>query len=114
MDIPSPAQAVYWLGFTSIPGRVLFPIVYLLGLACFVWIVWKRLAPMLRAERDFRFDRPLERLGMVLRYWFGQWRHPRYRLAGTIHILIFAGFLILFVRAFALLLMGISNALVMP
>ena len=110
MDFPSPAQASFWL----IPGRELFAAIYLLGIVCFAWIVWKRLTPLLRAERDFRFDRPLARLGMVFRYWFGQWRHPRYRLAGTIHILIFAGFLILFVRAFALLLMGISDVVVMP
>ena len=31
---------------------------------------------------------------MVLKYWFGQWRHPRYLTSGVIHILIFAGFLI--------------------
>jgi Fe-S oxidoreductase len=65
--------------------------------------------PLLRAQRDFRLDRPLARLGKVLRFWLGQWRHPRYRFAGTIHILIFAGFLILASRAFAVLAMGVSD-----
>jgi Fe-S oxidoreductase len=65
--------------------------------------------PLLRAQRDFRFDRPLARIGRVLRFWLAQWRHPRYRFAGAIHILIFAGFLLLASRAFAVLAMGISD-----
>jgi Fe-S oxidoreductase len=49
------------------------------------------------------------RLARVVQYWFAQWRHPRYRFAGALHILIFAGFLILASRAFALLGLGISD-----
>ena len=56
--LQSPAQATYWL----ISGQVLFLILNLLGLACFSYIVAKRLTPLLRGERDFRFDRPLVRL----------------------------------------------------
>ena len=55
--IPSAAQATYG----SIPGPVLFSIIALVGLACFAYIVAKRLTPLLRAERDNRFDRPLLR-----------------------------------------------------
>ena len=51
----SPAEATYWF----ISGRVLFSIITLLGVACFAYIVARRLTPMLRAERDIRFDRPL-------------------------------------------------------
>jgi Fe-S oxidoreductase len=101
---PSPDHAMYF----GIQGRVLFLVLYILGMACFGWIVARRLIPIIRAKPDVRFDRPWLRLGMVFRYWFGQWRHPRYRVAGTIHILIFAGFLILAYRAVALLLAGIS------
>ena len=36
--IHSPAQAIYWL----IPGRVLFSIIPLAGLACFLYIVAQR------------------------------------------------------------------------
>ena len=74
----------------------------------------KRLVPLLRAERDFRFDRPLARLGRVLKFWLGQWKHPRYRTAGTIHIFIFAGFLLLAIRAFSVLILGVSENFVMP
>ena len=73
--IASPAEATYWL----IPGRILFLALHLLGVACFAWIVAKRLAPLRRGQRDFRFDRPWARLGRVVQYWLGQWRHPRYR-----------------------------------
>jgi Fe-S oxidoreductase len=67
------------------------------------------MSPLLRGERDFRFDRPLTRMGMLLRFWLGQWRHPRYMTAGLIHILIFAGFIILVSRAFSLLILGVSD-----
>ena len=114
MNLPSPAHATYWLGFEPVPGQLLFMTLYLVALACFAWIVWKRITPLLHAQNDPRFDRPWARCKMLLQYWFGQWRHPRYRLAGMIHVLIFAGFLILFVRAFALLLMGISDRFTVP
>jgi len=110
MDFPSPAQATYWL----IQGRILFEALYVLGIVCFTWIVAKRLAPLVRGQRDFRSDRPWVRLGRVMQYWLGQWKHPRYRAAGTIHILLFAGFLVLALRAFALLILGISADFVMP
>ena len=35
------------------------------------------------------------RLGRVFKYWLGQWKHPRYRAAGILHIFIFAGFIVL-------------------
>ncbi|HLJ85390.1 MAG TPA: (Fe-S)-binding protein, partial [Candidatus Angelobacter sp.] len=108
--IQSPAQAAYWL----IQGRLLFLALYLLGISSFVYIVARRLRPLLRAEQDLRFDRPFTRLGRVGKYWLGQWRHPRYRLAGTLHILIFAGFIVLATRAFSVLLLGLDDGFVMP
>jgi len=104
-SIDSIAGAWFWL----IRGRDLFLFLHLLGLVCFAYVAARRLAPLLRAERDFRFDRPLARLGRLLQFWLAQCRHPRYRFAGTIHILIFAGFLILASRAFAVLAMGVSD-----
>jgi Fe-S oxidoreductase len=73
-----------------------------------------RLVPLLRGERDFRFDHPVERLGRVLKFWLGQWKQPRYRVAGTIHIFIFAGFIVLAMRAFTVLIVGVSETFVMP
>ena len=104
------AQAAYWLN----PARDLFLITHVVGLACFSYIVAKRLTPLLGGERDFRFDRPWSRIERILKYWFGQWKHPRYRTAGIIHIFIFAGFLTLAIRAFALLILGFNENLVIP
>jgi hypothetical protein len=107
-EIDSIAKATFWL----IRGRDLFLFLHLLGLACFVYIAARRLAPLLRAQCDLRFDRPLARLGRVLQFWLAQWRHPRYRFAGALHILIFAGFLMLASHAFALLAAGVSDRFV--
>jgi Fe-S oxidoreductase len=96
------------------PGRTFFLLIHILGIACFSYIVAKRLVPLLRAERDLRFDHPLERLGRVLKFWLGQWKQPRYRVAGTIHIFIFAGFIVLAMRAFTVLIVGVSENFVMP
>jgi Fe-S oxidoreductase len=101
--VGSIAQTTYWL----IPGWILFLVLHLAGIACFAYIVAKRLEPLLRARPDFRFDRPLARLGKVLKFWLGQWRHPRYKTAGILHILIFAGFIILFSRAMSVLWLGV-------
>jgi Fe-S oxidoreductase len=104
------AQATY--GF--IPGRTLFWILHLVGVACFSYIVAKRMAPLVRGQRDFRFDRPWLRFRKVLQFWLGQWRHPRYRTAGIMHVLIFAGFILLVTRAFSLLIFGVSESFVPP
>jgi Fe-S oxidoreductase len=105
-----PAQIADWL----VPGRALFLTIHVVGVACFAHIVARRLVPLVRAQRDFRFDRPLTRLGRVLKFWLGQWKHPRYKFAGTFHILIFAGFLLLAARAFSVLIVGVSENFVMP
>jgi Fe-S oxidoreductase len=106
----SPAQFAEWL----VPGRSLFLTIHALGVACFIYIVAKRLVPLLRAENDPRFDQPLARLQRVFKFWLGQWKHPRYKLAGTLHILIFAGFILLAARAFTTLIVGVSENFVMP
>ncbi len=106
----SAAQLTSWL----VSGRTLFLTIHLLGLAGFSYIVAKRLTPLFRAERDFRFDQPWVRLGKVLKYWLGQRKHPRYRAAGILHIFIFAGFIVLALRAFTVLIVGVSQNFVMP
>ena len=104
------AQLTSWL----VPGQTLFLTIHLLGVVGFFYIVAKRLVPLFRAERDFRFDQPWLRLGRVLKYWLGQWKQPRYRVAGILHIFIFAGFIVLAIRAFSVLIVGVSENFVMP
>jgi Fe-S oxidoreductase len=108
--IQSVEQVASWL----VAGRTLFLAIHLLGIAGFAYIVARRLVPLFRAERDFRFDRRLTRLGKFFKFWLGQWKHPRYRTAGTLHIFVFAGFILLAMRAFTVLIVGVSPDFVMP
>ena len=108
--LQSPAQWTWW----GVPGWALFSVITLLGTLGFAYIVKRRLAPLLAAAPDPRFDHPGQRLGHVLQFWLAQWRHPRYPLAGVLHILVFAGFLILAARAFTLLILGIDDGFAMP
>jgi len=108
--LQSPAQATYWF----IQGYVLFAILKVLGLGAFAYIVGKRLVPLMRGARDVRFDRPVARLGRVLQFWLAQWKHPRYWFAGIVHILVFAGFLVLFTRAVTVIINGVADGFVMP
>jgi Fe-S oxidoreductase len=103
-------QLVSWLS----QGIVLFWLGHVLGVLCFAYIVARRMVPLMRAERDLRFDHPLGRFNNVLKYWFGQWKHPRYKAAGILHILIFAGFVVLALRAFTVLIVGVSYNFVIP
>jgi Fe-S oxidoreductase len=108
--IDSPAQATYLV----VQGRVLFSIIPLLGIACFAYIMAKRVAPLLRSAPDFRFDQISIRLTRSLKFWLAQWKQPRYLLAGALHIIVFAGFLVLSVRSISLVVLGISGQFVMP
>jgi Fe-S oxidoreductase len=110
MDSQSLVQLTSWL----VQGRALFLLIHIVGVAAFAYIVARRMIPLLRAQHDPRFDRPLARLRQVFKYWLGQWKHPRYRTAGVMHILIFAGFILLAVRAFTVLIVGVSYDFVMP
>jgi len=107
-------QSVVQLTSYLVSGRALFVIIHILGVVCFAYIVAKRLVPLVRGQRDLRFDQPLVRLGRVLKFWLGQWKQPRYKTAGTIHIFIFAGFIVLAMRAFTTLIVGVSENFVMP
>ena len=100
------APATDW----QIQGQPLFLIITLLGLACFAYIVARRMAPMLASQRDHRFDQLFTRCRTVLQYWLGQWRHPRYTGAGIMHILIFAGFILLVVHTVLLFIPGLSDS----
>jgi len=106
----SPAQVDYWL----VQGRVLFSIVALAGTGCFFYLLARRAAPLFRAAPDPRLDRLHLRLLKVLKFGLGQWKQPRYFFAGFLHIVIFAGFLILSVRSLSLVTLGISDHFVLP
>ena len=96
------------------PLKVLFVLIPLVGLACFAWIMARRLAPLLRAAPDPRFQRIPQRIRLVLMIWLMQWRQPRYMLAGVLHIVVFFGFLILAARSIQLVLLGFVDGFALP
>ncbi|HUI85306.1 MAG TPA: (Fe-S)-binding protein [Candidatus Binatia bacterium] len=106
----TPVRAAYW----GIPEHILFTIISVVGVALFFYIAARRINPLLRGAPDVRFDRLPLRVRTLVKYWFGQWKHPRYRVAGTLHLCIFAGFIILATRAFYLLLFGLSDDFAAP
>jgi len=107
----SPASFKLFGFFPTVIFSVLLPLV---GVGLFTYIMARRLAPLVKANPDFRFDRLKERIFSVLKIWLAQYRHPRYMMAGVLHIIIFFGFLILSVRSTELVIKGISSGFVMP
>jgi Fe-S oxidoreductase len=106
----SPAKA----SFLFVPTVIFSILIPIVGVTVFSTIIVLRMVPLVRATADRRLDRIPRRVANVLKFWLGQYRQPRYRLAGVIHIIIFAGFLILSVRSFSLVIIGISEDFVMP
>jgi hypothetical protein len=106
----SPAKAAV-LGVPTVIFSLIIPVV---GVALFTYIMAKRLAPLVRALPDDRLDRPVRRLVAVLKYYFGQYKHPRYMTAGIIHIFLFIGFFIISLRSITLVLLGISDGYHLP
>ncbi len=106
------APAKYF--FLFIPTVVFSILIPLVGVAVFAYIMAIRMAPLVKAAPDSRLDRIPQRIYHVVKIWLGQYRQPRYMLAGVVHIVIFAGFLILSIRSCSLVVMGIDPSFVMP
>jgi Fe-S oxidoreductase len=106
----SPAAASIF----GIPTAVFGILIPLVGTALFAYIIIRRMKPLLKAAPDDRFRCIGQRIGLIVKIWLAQWRHPRYMLAGVLHILIFAGFIILGARSTQLVIMGFSENFVLP
>ncbi|OQY13195.1 MAG: electron transfer flavoprotein [Desulfobacteraceae bacterium 4572_187] len=106
----SPAKALI-LGVPSVIFSVIIP---LAGISIFIYIMMRRIAPMVKAAPDYRFSRIFDRIIKLIKIWLFQYRHPRYMLAGVLHILIFAGFLILSIRSTSLVVMGFWDGFLIP
>ncbi len=105
-----PANASV-LGIPMVIFSLLIPIV---GAAVFAYIIARRLAPLVKAAPDNRFNRWPERIFQVLKIWFVQYRQPRYMVAGVLHIVIFFGFLTLSIQSSSLVVIGIFDGFVFP
>jgi len=112
MDVALIPPASY--DFMYIPTVIFSILIPVLGVAVFTYIIAKRLAPLVKAAPDHRFDNVVPRLKQLFFIWLGQWRQPRYMVAGVVHILIFAGFLILSIRSTAMVIIGIDSDFVVP
>jgi len=108
--LTSPAAAT----LLGIPARVFFALIPLVGIGAFAYIMRRRVAPLLKAAPDPRLNRIPERIANVLKIWLAQWRQPRYLLAGVLHIVIFAGFLILGARSTQLVVAGFVDGFQLP
>ena len=106
----SPASS----SFFGIPLNIVYILIPLAGIGVFAYIIFKRLEPLLKAAPDDRFNRFVERLQTVIKIWLAQWRHPRYLLAGVVHIFLFAGFLILGARSTELVFIGFIDGFKLP
>ncbi|ABB32493.1 electron transfer flavoprotein-associated cytochrome b and CCG domain pair iron-sulfur cluster-binding oxidoreductase [Geobacter metallireducens GS-15] len=106
----SPAAAAFF----GIPGYLLFSLIPLVGIGAFAYIIGKRLSPLLKGEPDPRINEVPERIVKFLKFGMLQWRQPRYLFAGVLHILLFAGFLVLSLGSISLVIIGIRDGFVLP
>jgi len=100
--------------FGIFPAAILSFILPVIGIGLFAYIMARRVAPLVRANPDNRFDHIGKRVQNLIFVWLGQMRQPRYMLAGVLHIAIFAGFLILSIRSTSLVIIGMSDGFVLP
>ncbi|MFV9646029.1 MAG: (Fe-S)-binding protein [Desulfobacterales bacterium] len=106
-----PPAGAYILSIPAVVFSVLIPVA---GTGIFAYIIAKRLSPLFYAAPDSRFDRFKDRFMYMFKYAIGQYRQPRYLPAGIIHIVIFAGFIILSIHSASLVLIGISEGFAAP
>jgi Fe-S oxidoreductase len=99
--IPDPAIDYAILGLT---GAVAQTLLLVLAGGAFLFILRQRFALLKVAASDPRGGDWAGRLRRLFVIGFGQSRQPRYRVAGVVHIVIFAGFLVLSVRSLSLMI----------
>jgi len=98
----------------GIPLAILFVLIPLVAVGLFTYIIAQRLHPLVKASPDFRFDQIPMRIFNMIKYAIAQYKQPRYRLAGVLHIIIFAGFCIISLQSITLVLLGIKDGFTLP
>lgn len=109
--IIAPADYLLFGFFPTVIFSFLLPVI---GVGVFTYIMARRIAPLVRANPDYRFNNIPERIKNLIVVWLGQIRQPRYMQAGVLHIIIFAGFLILSIRSTSLVIIGLDDGFVLP
>ncbi len=105
MNIREPAD----VALAGIPTPIIALVLLVAALALFSFIMFRRIQLLRQGMPDFRFSDFGKRIWLSLIYGFGQFRQPRYPVGGIIHILLFAGFMILSLRSLTLLGRGFSS-----
>ena len=88
-----PTREIYW----NISGIVWMYILAGISLIIFGWKIFQRLKLWKSGKPDARLDHVGLRLKLVFQYALGQGRLLKKKFAGLLHILIYAGFFILFI-----------------
>jgi Fe-S oxidoreductase len=100
--------------FLFIPNIVFSIVIPILGVGIFLYFIAVRAMPLLKAAPDMRWNRIPERIRQFFLMWLFQARHPRYMFAGILHILLFAGFIILSIRSLEMIIIGVFPGFVIP
>ncbi|MCP4746274.1 MAG: (Fe-S)-binding protein [Desulfobacteraceae bacterium] len=100
--------------FALIPASVIYSLIPIIGISIFIYMMVIRLRPLQKAAPDVRFNNMRDRMYQLIKIWLLQYRQPRYMLAGVLHILLFAGFLVLGLRSLELIFVGIIPNFVLP
>lgn len=98
----------------GIPAPFIALVVLVAALSLFSYLMSRRIELLRKMMPDDRFSDMGERIRLMLVYGFGQYRQPRYLLAGVLHILLFAGFMILSLRSLTLIGRGFSSHFDLP
>ncbi len=110
MTILEPAN----VPLAGIPAPAVAFVVFAAAISMFSYVMFRRIKLLRLGMPDARFSDIAERIRLTLVYGFGQWRQPRYLGAGILHILLFAGFLILSLRSLTLIGRGFSPQFHLP
>lgn len=105
-------DSYYLLGF--FPTVIFSLLIPAIGIGLFTYIIAKRIEPLYKAAPDARFGNIFQRIFLLGKYNLAQYKQPRYMLAGVLHIVIFAGFMIISIRSMSLVVIGVSNDFVFP
>lgn len=98
----------------GIPAPVIAAVILIAAVALFSYVMFRRIRLLRKMMPDPRFADVAHRLWLALVYGFGQARQPRYLGAGIMHILLFAGFVILSLRSLTLIGRGFSSSFHLP
>ena len=91
----------------GLPGPIFFGLLLLVAVLAFVYSASRRIRLLLALSPEPRFDRIGLRVARTLEYAFAQKRMFRDLYAGTFHIFLFTGFLVLTVRTIELVVEGL-------